>query len=95
MKQLDKFIKEITVLEYQLGGKIIKGDVSAYNLLQLQTLNIKDLSEAEQMEKTFTIIFGKEDATLMLKTLTLEAIVDIVNDISKEFGNDSTPAKKG
>ena len=94
MKQLDKFIKEITVLEYKLEDKIIKGDVSAYNLLKLQTLANKNLDESQQIIETFNIIFGEDNTKLLLNKLELEAIVEIVSDISKEFGNDIKDTKK-
>ena len=95
MKQLDKFLKEQTTVEYELKGEKIVGDVSALNLLKLQSLNGKGLTEAEQTEEMFIIVFGKEVSTKILKSLEMEAIIMIISEISKHFGGNEEEVKKG
>lgn len=79
--KLDQFINEKKQLDFTLKGVVYTADITARNILKL--VELSEEGKQADAEKVFEVVFGKEDAEVLLREVNIAGITKISDAITE------------
>lgn len=79
--KLDQFINEKKQLDFTLKGIVYTADITARNILKL--VELSEEGKQADAEKVFEVVFGKEDAEVLLREVNIAGITKISDAITE------------